>query len=1097
MHGHSVYRFHSSGWAISRVTLRTRWAPQAVVSVDDLPCTGVECVAVTVRIGTADTCVASVYACCGGRWDKEMIVRLSQRVRGDLVMCGDFNSHNTAWGSSHTDRSGLDLLDAIQRAALLVANTGCVTFTRRGSEGSVLDLSLVSERCHYVWRRSPDMRGSDHYPIHLEPRRAAHLPTRAAERIALRSGKREHWTVYNRLDAVCRRHAKQCRNASWSSLCSSLERASVRSSPWRILGAILRPRAPRCPVLSIAVARGITSGQLAELLAETFCPPPIIRPPAPYVLQPQPHPRRELLAPERYFPTAGILEDIRALCEADFTIGELRTVLTSRKLRSAPGSDGVTYQMLRNLDGDQLLLLLDAYNNVWRTGSIPDEWSEAIVVPLLKAGKAASSPASYRPVSLTSAAGKVLEAMALRRLEWITAALDTLAAEQSGFRRLRATADCLADVIATLETAKRRGEAGYLILLDVESAFDRLPHATIMDALDALGVCGRMRSYIAAFLGGRTMRVRVAGALSRPRVVVTGVPQGSVLSPFLFNLALARIPDYIPQFPAHEVRVAVYADDIALFAIGPTSIGYAAAKTKALIVHPRYEGQYSTPGFTLHGVLLPWEKRVRYLGLVIDRRLNWRAAVAALRKGAAQVAGAARSLLARGQGCSPTLALRLYNSVASARILYALPLADLQPTQWKVMDADHRAVVRQFLCLPRSSQSGATLAEAGETPISLRAEGRALNHVERLHRSRHGQQLISRLHSLPSSGMGRRVTEFANLVRGGATCAWLAPPPHRERRLLIRTTVPGVRGKRNTPLCALQQETAAAINEQLAGRVLVFTDGSVLRDGAAAAACVTPDIPAQSQCTVLSAVSSTHAELAAIDLAAELIYQRRIPAAAILTDSRAALHMLARADHGPPLIQRLLRKIHGVCEQGCDLVLQWVPAHIGIHGNEEADRLARAAHTATVPRSLVVTPFDVARHTVAGMLRARHPDARVASGNPPRLLPRKGLHRRDRALLLRLRVGCYRTAARTHRLQGTGSPFCEKCADVEDLDHVLLRCREYTAQRDTLTSVYRRLGLPCDSTEALLFPAAHSSVTARAFAALLEFLDGAELYERL
>ncbi|XP_070378191.1 uncharacterized protein [Dermacentor albipictus] len=571
----------------SRASLYVRAGlPQAVVSVDDLPCTGVECVAVTVRIGTTDTCVASVYACCGGRWDKEMVVRLSQRVRGDLVMCGDFNSHNTAWGSSHTDSSGRDLLDAIQQAGLLIANTGVITFARRGCEGSVLDLSLVSERCHYIWRRSPDMRGSDHYPIHLEPRRAAHLPTRAynvvnwprfrelcatvpvsecsgffqhiaqcaraastrcvvpagtpvpdikqlnlraarrrAERLALRSGQREHWTVYNRLDAVCRRHAKQRRNASWSSLCSSLERASVRSSPWRILGAILRPRLPRCPALSIAVARGITNGQLAELLAETFCPPPTVRPPAPHVLQPQPHPRRELHAPERYFPSAGILEDIRALCEADFTI-----------------------------------------------------------------------------------------------------------------------ADCLADVIATLETTKRRGEAGYLVLLDVESAFDRLPHATIMDALDALGVCGRMRGYIAAFLGGRTMRVRVGGALSRPRAVVTGVPQGSVLSPFLFNLAL-----------------------------------------------------------------------------------------------------------------------------------------------------------------------------------------------------------------------------------------------------------------------------------------------------------------------------------------------------------------------------------------GCDLVLQWVPAHIGIHGNEEADRLAKAAHTAPVPRSLVVTPFDVARHTVAGMLRARHPDARVASGKPPKLLPRSGLHRRDRALLLRLRIGCHRTAARTHRIQVGGT----------------------------------------------------------------------------
>lgn len=43
------------------------------------------------------------------------------------------------------------------------------------------------------------------------------------------------------------------------------------------------------------------------------------------------------------------------------------------------------------------------------------------------------------------------------------------------------------------------------------------------------------------------MHVRVGGALSEPRPVCVGVPQGSVLSPFLFNLALADIGDYIPR----------------------------------------------------------------------------------------------------------------------------------------------------------------------------------------------------------------------------------------------------------------------------------------------------------------------------------------------------------------------------------------------------------------------------------------------------------------------------------------------------------------------------------------------------------------------
>ncbi|KAH7959372.1 hypothetical protein HPB49_010624 [Dermacentor silvarum] len=268
---------HPAGRSRASLYVRAGLA-QAEVNVCDLPCANVECVAVTVRVGATDTCVASVYVRSGRRWDTEFVCRLSDRVGGDLVVCGDFNSHHTAWGSNHIDCSGRGLLDSVLRAGLLIANTGAVTFVRRGCAGSAIDLTLVSDRCHYAWRRNPDTGGSDHFPIFLVPRATADLPTRSysvvnwprfrelcaavpvsecglfrhiaecaraattrcvvpagtpvpdikqlnlraarrrAQRKAVRTDKREHWTVYNRLDAVCRRHARQRRSASWSSL---------------------------------------------------------------------------------------------------------------------------------------------------------------------------------------------------------------------------------------------------------------------------------------------------------------------------------------------------------------------------------------------------------------------------------------------------------------------------------------------------------------------------------------------------------------------------------------------------------------------------------------------------------------------------------------------------------------------------------------------------------------------------------------------------------------------------------------------------------------------------------------------------------------
>ncbi|KAH7979146.1 hypothetical protein HPB49_008409 [Dermacentor silvarum] len=93
---------------------------------------------------------------------------------------------------------------------------------------------------------------------------------RRAQRRAVRSGAAADWTTYNRLDAVCRRHARQLRRRSWAGLCSSLAKPRNQHRGWRVLSALLNPRTPRFPVLAIAVAHGISELALAEQLADAF-----------------------------------------------------------------------------------------------------------------------------------------------------------------------------------------------------------------------------------------------------------------------------------------------------------------------------------------------------------------------------------------------------------------------------------------------------------------------------------------------------------------------------------------------------------------------------------------------------------------------------------------------------------------------------------------------------------------------------------------------------------------------------------------------------------------------------------------------------------
>ncbi|KAH7945599.1 hypothetical protein HPB49_013244 [Dermacentor silvarum] len=620
---------------------------------------------------------------------------------------------------------------------------------------------------------------------------------RRAQRRAVRSGAAADWTTYNRLDAVCRRHARQLRRRSWAGLCSSLAKPRNQHRGWRVLSALLNPRTPRFPVLAIAVAHGISELALAEQLADAFAAAAT----APLLGVPAVALRALYVA---VFVRGGDqsthAQAITSLCEEDFTFHELQRVLRRGRRRSAPGQDGVTHQMLRNLDEDQRHLLLNAFNGVLRSGCLPESWRSALVVPVLKSGKPPRSLASYRPVSLTSVPGKTMEAMALSRLQWIADVRGVFPPEQCGFRTHRSAADCLAAVVGTLEQASRDGHAAFLLLLDVQSAFDSLPHDTIISAVRALGVEGRLLAYVRAFLTDRSSVVRVGRATSSPRSVTCGVPQGSVLSPFLFNLALAPISECVLSSGHLPVRAVVYADDVALFVRGPPAamarmrvqlqaaadavgdflraigLRLSAAKSEAIMVHPRAAARRHTGCVVVDGVPLPWRLTVRYLGLTIDHRLTWFPAVKRLRAAMRKVEGAVRALLARGDGCPPSFAVGMYGAVALSRVLYALPLCNLRPHLWRRIDADHRRVLRMCHGLPSASRVAETLAETGAWPVSLTADLRALGHLERLSRAPGAGPMLSYLRELPKSLPGslafRVLSEFDGVASRRTELLW-------------------------------------------------------------------------------------------------------------------------------------------------------------------------------------------------------------------------------------------------------------------------------------------------------------------------------------
>ncbi|KAK8782894.1 hypothetical protein V5799_015765 [Amblyomma americanum] len=516
------------------------------------------------------------------------------------------------------------------------------------------------------------------------------------------------------------------------------------------------------------------------------------------------------------------------------------------------------------------------------------------------------------------------------------------------------------------------------------------------------------------------------------------------------------------------------------------------AKTEALLYHPRGRRAHITT-LRLGADGLTWRNQVKYLGLLIDRRLTWLPAVRTLLPRLRRIGQAVQRLQARDKGCSPSWALRLYHAAATSLVTYALPLVTLPPARLRTLELGHRSVLRQCLGLPRISPIAATHAEAGSWPLSLLLLQTGLRHVNRLYHAPDGRALLSRLRRAPDSRMGLLYSTFHRLFGPPVNQAPFPPPPTRPP-LPISVDIRSC-SRRRTPVAALQQTAATLLQESLGGHLQVYTDGSVLpATGQAAAACVAPALGAALSCRLRFPANSTAAELAGLHLAADLLLL--LPGqqpAVILTDSRAALQLLRQHQPRQHTVANLTARLMAIQDAGRPVSLQWLPSHVGITGNEAADQLAGAAHTNGSPVSSKVTQLDFARPALRQAVRALHPDPRVASGvrfmRVPDCLPR-----RERTLILRLRTGCSWTQARLHRHGRAPSPACSFCGADETLGHLLCACPNLEAARRDMTAGYRNLGLPSYSDQDLPHPERSQT---EAFRLLLEFLQSTGLATRL